>query len=103
MNNAGQIWILSIFVWTNTSNAVCYPDMSKSCKLCRKRPQKTSNFEALSVRPFMRFDKIRFSIDRRFQKCIIVVKAFCDNSENSTFILTPLTKLLFAMNRQGPK
>ena len=66
----------------------------------KKRPQKTRNFGALSVRPF---DKIRFSTDRSFQECIIVVKVFRDNSENSTFILTSLTKFLLAINRQGPK
>ena len=52
---------------------------------------------------FRPFDKIKFSIDRSFQKCIIVAKAFWNNSENSTFILTSLKKCLFAMNRQGPK
>ena len=35
-----------------------------------------------------RINKFKFSIDRRFQKCIIFVKVFRGNSENSTFILT---------------
>ena len=45
------------------------------------------------------FNKIEFSIDRCFQNCFIFVKAFWDNSENSTLILTSFIKFLFVMNR----
>ena len=54
-----------------------------ACKLCKKHSRKTSNLELLVLHgPFY---KIRFSIDGRFQKCIIVVKVFRDDSENLTF------------------
>ena len=59
-----------------------------------------SDFRALSVRPF---NKIEFSIERRFQKCFFFIKAFWDNSKYSTLSLTSFTKFLFAMNGQGPK
>ena len=75
----------------------------------QKASSKDQQFlELLVLGLFRPFDKIRFSTDRRFQKCIIVVKAFLGNSENSTFIRTSLTKFsetkfLLAMNGQGPK
>ena len=59
--------------------------------------------ELLVLGLFRPFDKFKFSIDRRFQKCIIVVKVFRDNSENSTLILTSNNKILLTMNRQEPK
>ena len=68
-----------------------------------QKTSSASNFGGLSVGIFRPFGKIRVSTDRRFQKFIIVAKAFQDNSENSTFILISLTKFLLAMNRQGPK
>ena len=55
--------------------------------------------ELLVLGPFMPFNKIEFSIDRSFQNCFIFVKAFWDNSDNSTLILTYVTKFLFVMNR----
>ena len=45
---------------------------------------------------FRPINNIEFSVDRSFQNCFIFVKAFWDNSENSTLILTSFT--IFFMN-----
>ena len=55
--------------------------------------------ELLVLGLFRPFNKIEFSIDGSFQDCFIFVKAFWDNSENSTLILTSFKKFLFVMNR----
>ena len=48
--------------------------------------------ELLVLDLFRAFTKIEFSIDRSFKNCFIFLKAFWDNSENSTLILTSFTK-----------
>ena len=55
--------------------------------------------ELLVLGLFRAFNKIEFSIARRFQNCFIFVKAFLDNSETSTLMLTSFTKFLFVVNR----
>ena len=55
-----------------------------------KRPR---ILKLLVLRLFKAFDQIKFSIDRHFQKYIILVKAFSDNSKNSTFMLTSFYKI----------
>ena len=46
------------------------------CKNTSSKTFETSDFGALSVRPFGLFDEIEFSIDRPFQKCFIFIKSF---------------------------
>ena len=78
------------------------PTMSYGCpcKLCKTNIlERPAILELLVSGLFRPFNKTEFSIDRSFQNCSIFLKAFRDNFENSTLLLTSITKFLFVKNR----
>ena len=81
---------MSSYIWNDKNTSQIHsalstqrPDVLKSnghplelCKNTSSKTFETSDFGALSVRPFGLFDEIEFSIDRPFQKCFIFIKSF---------------------------